>query len=162
MQSHEYKVSVYSSKLGVPLNFVVHTHLVTEHAGIQNRYDVFMPATVPKTVAPYVGTIFKNLLPPDTGFLVLFRKNYWWHTNHNKRHWETDVHSSAVGAIDSPAHKLFQFIETGGLKSYPEQNQYRFILGPNSNYFTQWVINQVPECILSLPWNAWGKGYQKK
>jgi hypothetical protein len=162
MDSDDYEVSVYSSKLGIPFSFVAHTHIVTKHAGMQHRYDVFMPVTVPDTVKPYIGTIYKNLLPPNIGFLVLFRKNYWLRTDHNKLRWKTHSHSSVVGATGSPAYKLFQFIETGGLKSYPNQNQYNFILGPNSNSFTQWVVNQFPECNLSLPFNAWGKGYQKK
>lgn len=60
MDSHDYQVSVYSSKLGIPFSFVAHTHIVTKHAGIQNRYDVFMPTTVPRTATPYSGTIFKT------------------------------------------------------------------------------------------------------
>ena len=162
MSGSDYKVSVYSSKLGIPLNFVVHTHIVTEHAGMKNRYDVFMPVTLPRVAEPYSGNIFKNLLPPEAGFLLFFRMNYWWNTNHIKRRWSTTVASSISGNPDSAAHKLFQFVENGGLKSYPEKDRYRFILGPNSNFFTQWVIDQVPECELTLPWNAWGKGYKQK
>ena len=58
MLDQDYKVSVYSSKLGIPLNFVVHTHIVTEHAGQQNRYDVFSPYSL-AGVEPYEGIIYK-------------------------------------------------------------------------------------------------------
>jgi len=160
MSETDYKVSVYSSKLGIPLNFVVHTHIVTEHAGTKNRYDVFMPKTVPQIIQAHHGNIYKNLLPCDSGFLLFFRTNYWWHTNHSKKRWGTTLVSSVTGTSGSAAYSLYNFIENEGLEQYT--SQYSFIKGPNSNTFVQWVVDQVPECGLFLPWNAWGKGYKIK
>ncbi|MFT5831783.1 MAG: hypothetical protein ACI9SY_000152 [Candidatus Paceibacteria bacterium] len=152
--------------MGVPLNFVVHTHIVTEHAGVQNRYDVFAPFTLQhtSTVKTYSGLIFKNLLPPDMGFLLWFRIKMWWRQDAVHKRWGTKIASQTTGTYGSSVHKLFQLIEDGHLVSYPykETGHYNMIAGPNSNTFVQWVADLVPECNLSLPWNAWGKGYKKK
>ena len=166
MGDQSYKVSVYSSKLGIPLTFVTHTHIVTEHAGVQNRYDVFAPFTLVhvESFEPYSGIIYKNLLPPETGFLVWFRKKQWWRQDAAHKRWNTTLVSETIGDEGSPAHKLFQLIEDDHLTTYPYKGieNYNMVKGPNSNTFVQWVANQVPECSLTLPWNAWGKGYKPK
>lgn len=159
MSNGDYKVSVYSSKLGIPLNFVVHTHVVTECNGVTNRYDVFAPFTMP-SVPKYHGHIVKNFLPPTLGFLVWYRKKCWWSADATARRWKTQLVGSVTGAEHSPAHALFTLIENDGLKDYPYYDTYRLVRGPNSNTFTQWIIDQAPSCDISLPWNAWGKGYK--
>lgn len=45
--------------------------------------------------------------------------------------------------------------------SYPWKTTYRAFPGPNSNTFTAWVVKQVPELQLSLPFSAIGSGYTK-
>lgn len=166
MNSQDYKVSVYSSKLGIPLNLVVHTHIVTEHAGTKNRYDVFAPLTLRSvpSIKAYSGIIYKNLLPAETGFLLWFRIKKWWQADATHKRWGTKVVSETTGPTGSPAHKLFTLIEDDHLVTYPykEIEHYNMVAGPNSNTFVQWVADQVPECNLTLPWNAWGKGYRQK
>jgi hypothetical protein len=44
-------------------------------------------------------------------------------------------------------------------RSYPWPNTYRAFPGPNSNTFTAWVAQQVPELDLKLPFSAIGSGY---
>lgn len=68
------------------------------------------------------------------------------------------------GTVGDPAHALYTFIESGGMNQYPYKRaeDYRMIFGPNSNSFIHWIVNQVPDCGLKLPWNAWGKDYSKK
>ena len=46
-------------------------------------------------------------------------------------------------------------------KSYPWPDTYRAFPGPNSNTFTAWIANQVPELGLKLPFAAIGSGYAK-
>jgi len=163
MTDSEYNVSVYSSKLGIPLNVVVHTHIVTEHAGIKNRYDVFAPFAL-AGVEPYEGIIYKNLLPADMGFLLWFRKKLWWRSDAKYWRWGTKIVSQTQGPFGSAAYKLYKLIEDDHLVTYPykEIADYNMIAGPNSNTFVQWVVDQVPECGLTLPFNAWGKGYKTK
>jgi hypothetical protein len=43
--------------------------------------------------------------------------------------------------------------------SYPWKTTYKVFPGPNSNTFTGWIANQVPELELHLPFAAIGSGY---
>ena len=43
--------------------------------------------------------------------------------------------------------------------SYPWPDEYRAFPGPNSNTFTQWIVERVPEIDLTLPLRAVGKSY---
>ncbi|HKL25696.1 MAG TPA: DUF3750 domain-containing protein [Desulfuromonadales bacterium] len=44
-------------------------------------------------------------------------------------------------------------------RSYPWPREYQVFPGPNSNTFTAWVAEQVPELQVDLPWRAIGSGY---
>ena len=46
-------------------------------------------------------------------------------------------------------------------RAYPWKTTYKVFPGPNSNTFTAWVANQVPELELELPFSAIGSGYVK-
>ena len=52
-----------------------------------------------------------------------------------------------IDAVDKAAH------------SYPWKTTYKAFPGPNSNTFTAWIIKQVPELELDLPFSAIGSGY---
>jgi len=47
-------------------------------------------------------------------------------------------------------------------KRYPWPDTYNAFPGPNSNTFTAWIANQVPELGLDLPFTAIGSGYASK
>lgn len=53
---------------------------------------------------------------------------------------------------------IIQKIETAA-QSYPWSNTYKAFPGPNSNTFTAWVIGQIPELDVPLPFSAIGSGY---
>lgn len=44
-------------------------------------------------------------------------------------------------------------------RDYPWQTTYTVFPGPNSNTFTAWISNKVPELELELPFSAIGSGY---
>ena len=44
-------------------------------------------------------------------------------------------------------------------RSYPWPQEYQVFPGPNSNTFTAWVVTQVPQLEVDLPWRAIGAGY---
>lgn len=44
-------------------------------------------------------------------------------------------------------------------RAYPWPQTYEAFPGPNSNTFTAWVAQEVPELKLVLPWSAIGSGY---
>jgi hypothetical protein len=46
-------------------------------------------------------------------------------------------------------------------RSYPWPDSYQAFPGPNSNTFTAWVAQQVPELRLSLPFSAIGSGFKE-
>lgn len=54
-----------------------------------------------------------------------------------------------IDAVDKAARK------------YPWKTVYKAFPGPNSNTFTAWVAEQVPELALDLPFSAIGSGYAK-
>jgi hypothetical protein len=54
-----------------------------------------------------------------------------------------------IDAVDKAAH------------AYPWKTTYKAFPGPNSNTFTAWVAQQVPELELDLPFSAIGSGYVK-
>lgn len=47
-------------------------------------------------------------------------------------------------------------------RDYPWKDTYKVFPGPNSNTFTAWVVMQVPELELDLPFSAIGSGYAKQ
>jgi hypothetical protein len=103
------------------------------------------------------GKIYKNLLPPEKGFLVITVPEYA--ERHAGPRWSTKEYARCSGPAGSPAHQLYTFIEDGGLLTYPHAHTYKMITGPNSNTFTQWVLNQVPGHGMKMPINAWGKRF---
>lgn len=46
-------------------------------------------------------------------------------------------------------------------KRYPWPTEYRVFPGPNSNTFTGWVISQIPDLDVHLPFTAIGSGYSR-
>ncbi|MBW2494581.1 MAG: DUF3750 domain-containing protein [Deltaproteobacteria bacterium] len=52
-----------------------------------------------------------------------------------------------IDAVDAAAH------------AYPWKTTYKAFPGPNSNTFTAWIAEQVPELELDLPFSAIGSGY---
>jgi uncharacterized protein YceK len=44
-------------------------------------------------------------------------------------------------------------------QSYPWPTTYRVFPGPNSNTFTAWIVSQVPDLDVDLPFSAIGSGY---
>ena len=56
------------------------------------------------------------------------------------------------------AEHLIDAIHRAAL-SYPWKTEYVVYPGPNSNTFTAWISQQVPELELVLPWSAIGKNY---
>jgi len=72
--------------------------------------------------------------------------------------------SKIIGQIDgkkkSIAEKMANFILKKS-KEYPFRNKYKMYPGPNSNTYTQWVLNYFPNSGLKLPINAFGKNWKQ-
>lgn len=151
-----YTAAVYSSKLPFPLAAAVHTYFVVSKNNTHIRYDVINPKHFTHK-KPTIGSIYKNFLEPEQGFtLFYFRKPIFLLLRWNVKciyHYEGDE--------ESLAHRMYSFFESNSHEKYPYVDFYRKVMGPNSNSFSQWVIDQIPGLHIKLPWNAWGKGYQR-
>ena len=156
MEDREYTVSIYTTRLPFPLWHWVHTYVVCSDGETQERFEVIGQFTTGNPCAVN-GYILKNLFPVDTGFYILPGLP----TFGFGPCWRVKIHSTASGSRGSSAHKLYSLVTTGDFSDYPYATHYNILLGPNSNTLVQWVIDQVPECNLELPSNAWGKNYSK-
>ncbi len=145
-----YHVLVMSTPASLPISFALHTYLVTiAPNGSIDRFDVFHSKTLHGT-ARRVGYVYHNALPPEEGLRTL-------HGVPSPR-FSTRVIGVCSGAAGSVACALHDVVG-GSLDSYPYTDHYAFYPGPNSNTYVQWRINQVPDCTIQLPWNAFGKGF---
>lgn len=141
-----YEVFVLSSPLPFPFNFAVHTWIVTNKKGETNRWEVWQH----KNAGTYSwGHVHKNLFLPLTGMNVFYILT--------KKRFQSKLIHTMEGKEGSQAHKIIDFIETNA-PAYLFKKKYRYFPGPNSNTFTQWIVDQM-DIGIRLPWNAFGKGY---
>lgn len=153
-KADDFVVKLYSCPVPFPFTFAAHTYIVFEHGSTIVRYDL-IPIPLADVSDDRFGHIQKDVLPPEVGFRCFGKYPF----NIGPRY-KVNLIEKISGDADSAAGKLYAFMATGGLESYPFTHTYRFITGPNSNTFVQWIIDKVPHSGLSLPWNAWGKSFK--
>ncbi len=73
--------------------------------------------------------------------------------------WESKLIGVLEGKKGSNVEKISLYLKNCH-KKYPYSKKY-MLLGPNSNTFTQWVLNKFPKTNIKLPKNAFGKGYKQ-
>ncbi len=144
-----YEVFILSSPLPFPFNFAVHTWVVTNKKGETNRWEVWQ---FKNAGAVSWGHVHKNLFQLFTGMNVFFILT--------KKRFRSKMIYKMAGADGSKAHQLISFIEIKA-HEYPFRNKYRYVPGPNSNTFTQWIVDRMDEKAANLPGNAFGKGYTR-
>lgn len=140
---------IYSSPLPIPLNFAVHTRIVTvSPAWETNRYEIHMFRNKKDRKQWYFYT---NDRKPDQGMNIypFTRSPSYQSKLLYKISWKSN----------SLAHKVVTFIDNN-IKDYKYKNIYYHIPGPNCNTLTQRVLDQFPEIKIKLPWNAFGKRYK--
>lgn len=148
-----YKIHLYSTPLPLPLNFFVHCYFVSKHNGIVHRHEVIGNER-PDHPAIRSGFLFQDYLPAEQGFSMCAKA-----LCHGRGPRFGVQHIGyCAGEADSPAHQLYTLLTTDAVYACPAVYHYKMIQGPNSNTFAQWVIDQVPDCGLQLPFTAWGKG----
>lgn len=155
--NNTYTLTILSSKLFFPLWFVVHTHIVLEHNGVFSRYEVLGRTPLARPEKVVEGFLYKNVLPPEAGLFIICATSA---TSGIGPRWKTNKCGNIVGGENSVAHKIYKFFEEGTVARYPYIHTYNMAKGPNSNTFTQWVIDQFPESNLKLPLSARGKKYK--
>ncbi len=141
---------VYACPLPFPLTFAAHTYVTLEHGGCIDRYEV-IPMFGIRTF-DNTGYIRKNLLAPEVGFRYLGKYPF----NFGPRY-KVKSCGEIIAGHGSSVEKLYLFVQSGGLQHYPHKSVYKMIGGPNSNTFTQWLVDMVSDSKITLPENAWGK-----
>ena len=74
------------------------------------------------------------------------------------RHWYGNRPRLLINVRGNKANRLATKVDAAA-RAYPYPNNYRAFPGPNSNTFTAWVAQQIPELNLRLPLRAVGKGF---
>lgn len=146
---------VYACPLPFPLTFAAHTYVTLEHDSHTDRYEVIPILGVRKLSR--TGHVHQNLLAPETGFRYLGKYPFNFGPRYKVR-----CCGEVIAERGSDVEKLYLFIQSGGLEKYPYKSTYTMVGGPNSNTFTQWLVDMVPDSKITLPWNAWGKKYKVK
>ena len=140
------QIFISSSPVALPFSFAVHTYFITNNKGEVHRWEVYDEKEKCETSWGYVH---QNLLDPTEG---------------NKKLpgiLESSFKSGLVNMLEENGPivpDMIDFIKTES-KNYPFRDVYNKVWTPNSNTYTQWILNHFPESGLSLPWNAYGKGF---
>jgi len=142
------QIFVFSSRAMVPLSLARHTWIVSVDKGKISRWEIlFLRGYKGKEW----GHLHLNALTPTRGMRIfLYRKNFFW---------KSKLIGSLEGKKGSTAEKISDFLKDCPRK-YPLTHKY-FLPAPDSNTFTQWVLDKFPEWKIKLPWNAFGKGYRR-
>ena len=147
-KADRYQVLLLSCPATLPFSFASHPWFVVNKKGTISRWEVFMRPQEGWSMR--WGHLHKDFYPPFRGIaLLLFSEKYTW-----KRGVVRGVIEGAEGSL---AHHIAECIEASWGR-YPYRNDYA-LMGPNSNTYAQWILDQFPECGLRLRWNAWGKRY---
>lgn len=134
----------------LPFPFASHPWFVVNDKGTLSRWEV---GGDPQGSETRWGALNKDLVQPTAGIVVLpFTSRFHWRSG--------TLLGYTSGDQESLAHRMALFIEDSP-NTYPYTNFYK-LLGPNSNTYAQWVLDQFPESGLSLPWNAFGKNHLHK
>jgi hypothetical protein len=144
---NKYQVFLFTCPVTIPLNFAVHPWIVTNRVGEIDRWEVWQDADQCETSYSHVH---RNLLDLSQGV----RK--WPYGNSR---FDSKLIGKIEGDVNSIADRMSNFIEVTSPR-YHHREKYR-LLGPNSNTFVQWILDEYPRSNLRLPVNAIGKGYTK-
>ena len=143
---NKYQVFLFISSLPLPLSFAVHSWFVVNLKGKIHRWEFGKFRG-----SPYENGIgvLKDFLEPTEGMNIFFWRSY--------PRFDSKLVNYIEGYENSVAGKMALFIEEKSL-SYPLKHVYS-LTGPNSNTYTQWILDKFPDSGLKLPFNAFGKGF---
>lgn len=149
IKKDQYQVFVFSSNCSFPVTPARHAWFVVNNKGTISRWEILFNKN--ETTNSW-GHLYKDYLPPTVGMKMI---RFAW-----SPYWEGQLLAAVDGAENSDVHKLVELIESSP-NSYPHNDNYNMIMGPNSNGYIGWVLRQFPELGIELPWNCLGKNYFK-
>jgi hypothetical protein len=138
------QVFLLSCPIHLPLSFAAHTWFVVNRFGALARWEmIFWDVDFPTRW----GNIYRDYSPPFVGIEV-------FPFTHAHR-WPASLLGLLTGAAAYHAARVIEQTPS----RFPYRNGYR-LFGPNSNTYTQWIIDRVPAFTVKLPLNAFGKYYR--
>lgn len=145
-----YQVFLFYCPISLPGVVFIHPWFVINKKGIISRYEVRHKTNMgPQSW----GYLYKDFFEDPTHGVETFIFS-------NKYFWQGKLMSFIEGQEKSDAKTLIDLIETSP-NNYPHLNSYGW-LGPNSNTYIQYLLNQIPNSKLKLPFSAVGKKYSTK
>jgi hypothetical protein len=112
------------------VGFAAHTWFLTNRRGQISRWEVLH---FKKDRKLSKGYLHKDYFSPFTGIEI------WPH--YSKYHWKPTLLGIESGDVHSLAAEMVNAIENT-FETYPSTKRYS-LLGPNSNTYTQWIIDQL-------------------
>ncbi len=138
------QVFLFASPTNLPFSFAMHPWFVINNKGMLERWEVLFRKKC--KCQTHWGHLHKDFLPLFSGIEVIpFYRGLLW---------PGKLLSSIEG---ESARQCSDFIKRSP-QMYPYCNTYSLV-GPNSNTYAQWVLNNFPEWQVKLPGNAFGKRY---
>ena len=120
INKNKFQVFLFTTHLFIPLNFAVHSWIVTNNKGKIKRWEIWQNKNLTKSSWGYG---YLNLMKPSMGMNKYANKIY----PRNK--------SKIIGLVEGKlAKQIINFLEKN-FKIYPLRNNYKYYPGPNSNTF---------------------------
>ena len=158
VKKDKYQVFLFVSRANLPFFFAIHPWLVVNNRGTISRFGVAwdrnmqpIPAFGELSNQGHWGHLYRNYFPPWQGIGVF---PFFW-----RYFWRGYLLQCIEGDENSTAKQIVEFVEKSE-ETYPHKENYS-LLGPNSNTYVQWVLDNFPNSGLRLPWNSFGKHHPK-
>ncbi len=144
-----YSITIYTSPIYLPLSFASHTWIeINSPEYGHERLEVH--SIINKKTGNY---FYLNSKKPGEGMSLLAIPGIW----RSKKYFKSTVLYQEEGVQTKEV--VFAIHES--INKYPYLNKYRATPGPNSNTFTQWIIdNFLDDKNIKLPFNAFGKKFK--
>ena len=141
IDKEKYQVFILICPASLPFIFARHLFFVINKKGEISRWEVRFEKHSRGIVW---GHIHKNASLPNQGIPIIpYIEKWCWPA---RLFLEINNNQKRIEIIEESKN------------NYPYKDRY-FITGPNSNTYIQWILNQVPELKIDLPFNAFGKNY---
>jgi len=145
----KFQVFLLTCPATLPFAFWSHSWFVVNQRGQVSRWEIFLFQQ--KKHNKRWGHLHKDFYSPTRGLpIFVFAEDIPWQC--------VGLAGYLEGKKGSLAERVGDFV-VDTPHNYPHCNNYYFS-GPNSNSYTQWVIDHFPGCGLKLPTDAFGKDYQ--
>ena len=149
----KYQVFICTSPTSIPLIGFLHAYIVINERGKLTRWDMWHTKN---RVSSSEGYVHKDTYDPWTGLSIFYGNEL----SKERLRWSIKVVDLISGDENSMAYQMCKFINKNAFK-YPLKNCYNF-LGPNSNTFVQWFLDNFVQWSIKLPRRAVGARYKYK